>query len=128
MLAGRANCLIRILRRSVTQNDFGENIESFILWRRAWAESWIDRGSEPVQALEPQSAPIRNFRVDWSEVMLPDADGTVIREDMVIEVEGEGVLQEGAMAPRKFDIMLLMPDYNRRQHCQIRVTERRNHA
>jgi head-tail adaptor len=128
MLAGRANCLIRILHRSITQNDFGENVHSFTLWRQAWAESWVDRGAEPVQANEPQSAPIRNFRVDWAEVMLPDPDGTVIREDMVIEVDGETALQEGVLVPRKFDIMLIMQDYAGRKHCVIRVKERRNHV
>jgi head-tail adaptor len=129
MQSGRANCLLRIMKRGVTQNDYGENIEVFNLWRNAWAESWIDRGSEPVQSGEPQSAPIRNFRVDWLEVYYPDVNGNVLREDMVIEVEGENyeVTLKGDISPRRFDIILLMPDYAERKFCVIRVKERRSH-
>jgi len=127
MLAGRANCKLRILQRAQTQNDYGENVQTFALWREAWAESWIDRGAEPIQAGEPQAAPIRNFRVDWAEVMLPDQDGTSLREDMVVEVEGEFAVQEGAQVPRKFDIILIQPDFVRRSYCLIRAKERRYH-
>lgn len=128
MLAGRANCLLRIFRRNVTQNEYGENVEGFTLWRSAWAESWVDRGAEPVQANEPQSAPIRNFRIDWAEAYLPDVDGRVIREDMVLEVEGENYLTpDDVLTPRRFDIMILKPDWARRSYCGITCKERRNH-
>jgi head-tail adaptor len=116
------------MTRALTQNEYGENITAFAVWREPWAESWVDRGAEPVQGGEPQSAPIRNFRVDWGDVYLSDPDGTVIREDMVIEVEGENYLTpDGVLTPRRYDIMVLKPDWARRSYCGITCKERRNH-
>lgn len=128
MQSGKANCRVDIRRRTWTQNDLGENIGTWVTWRSPWGESWVDRGAEPVQANEPQSAPIRNFRFDWGDLYLPDPDGTVVREDMVIEVEGENYLTpDGTLEPRRYDIMVLKPDWARRSWCVVTCKERRNH-
>lgn len=128
MLSGQANCLLRIITRSYVPDEFGQGINTFVVWREAWARSWVDRGAEPVQANEPQSSPIRNFQVDWGDVYLPDPDGTVIREDMVIEVAGEDYrTPDGVVTPRRYDIMILKPDWGRRSFCNIVCKERRNH-
>ncbi len=127
MRSGNANSLLKIMKREVTQNAFGENIETFVLWRNAYAESWVDRGAEPVQAMEPQSAAIRMFRVDWLEVFNPDPTGMVIQENMVIEVDGETIYFDGVVSPRRYDIMLIQPDHSARKWCILKTIERRNH-
>lgn len=127
MQSGKANCRLIIKRRTWTVNDFGENTASFTTWREPWAESWVDRGAEPVQANEPQSAPIRNFRLDWGDVYLAGMDGTVLREDMSIEVDGETyVTPDGQTLPRTYDIRLIKVDHAMRKWVVIVCIEARN--
>lgn len=66
MRAGRLDRRITIKRKSITQNDFGEEITTWVTVATVWAQKIEARGAERFSAQQFIGHAVTTFRIRWS--------------------------------------------------------------